>query len=200
MADRSRFDQNIRPTLAAVSNADGETPVSLWADPSTHLLLGSMVSSSATGATAPTTAYYQGVLAKTSLPTAASDGNLTGMMADKFGRAVVLPGTIRDLVGTQATTISASTSETTIVTQAASIFNDLTLLIVSNTSATAARVDFRDTTGGSVLFSMYIPAGDVRGISLNRPIPQTTVNTNWTAQSSASVTDLRVYAVFDKNK
>lgn len=39
MADRGRYDQNNRVTLTAVSNADGETPVSLWADPTTHRLL-----------------------------------------------------------------------------------------------------------------------------------------------------------------
>ena len=111
-----------------------------------------------------------------------------------------MAGTIRDLVGTQTTTISASTSETTIVTAAASTFNDITALVCSNTSATAARIDFRDTTAGSVLFSVYVPAGDVRGVAFQRPVPQTTVNTNWTAQSSASVTDLRIYATFDKNK
>lgn len=157
-------------------------------------------SSTATGSAVPANAFYNGVNAQTALPTAATAGNLTGATADKFGRAVVLPGTIRDLVGTQTTTIAASTSETTIVTAAASVFNDLTALVVSNTSATAVRVDFRDTTAGSVLFSIYVPAGDVRGVAFNRPIPQTSVNTNWTAQSSASVTDLRIYCVWDKNK
>lgn len=159
------------------------------------------VGAGATGSAVPANASYTGFIASTALPTAGTAGNMIGAMSDKFGRQVMLPGTIRDLVGTQTTTISSSTSETTIVTAAASVFNDLTALVVSNTSATAARVDFRDTTGGSVLFSLYVPAGDTRGISLGGfPIPQTTVNTNWTAQSSASVADLRVYAVFMKNK
>jgi hypothetical protein len=38
MVDRARYDPNLRPTLIAVSNADGETPVTLWADPVTHVL------------------------------------------------------------------------------------------------------------------------------------------------------------------
>lgn len=153
-----------------------------------------------TGAAVPANAMYTGALAQTALPTAASAGNLTGNMADKYGRQVVLPGAIRDLVGTQTTTIAASTSETTIVTAIASTFNDLTALVISNTSATATRVDLRDTTAGSVLFSIYVPAGDVRGVAFNRPIPQTSVNTNWTAQSSVSITDLRIYCAWDKNK
>lgn len=156
----------------------------------------------ATAASVPSGATYKGLQGITALPTAVSNGQLVGASGDKFGRQVVLPATIRDLIGTQTTTISASTSETTVVTAGgAGIFNDLLLLVVSNTSGTAARVDFRDTTGGSVLFSVYVPAGDVRGFSLGGVvIPQTGTNTNWTAQSSASVTDLRVYAVFAKNK
>lgn len=155
----------------------------------------------ATAASVPANITYQGKRGTTALPTAVTDGQSVGAMSDKYGRAVVIPGTIRDLVGTQTTTISASTSETTIVTAAASIFNDLIMLVVSNTSATATRLDFRDTTGGSVLFSLYVPAGDTRGFNMGGiPVPQTSVNTNWTAQSSASVTDLRVYAVFAKNK
>lgn len=156
----------------------------------------------ATAATVPANALYSGRRGTTALPTAVSDGQMVGAMADKFGRQVVLPVTIRDLVGTQTTTISASTSETTVITAgAAGIFNDPILFLVSNTSATAVRVDFRDATAGSILFSLSVPATDVRGFSMGGvPVPQTTAANNWTAQSSASVTDLRVYAVYAKNK
>lgn len=153
-----------------------------------------------TGSAVPANAQYQGNIAKTSLPSAASDGNLTGNMSDKYGRSVMLNNAIRDIMGTQTTTITASTSETTIITAIASTFNDLVSVFISNTSATAARVDIRDTTAGSVIFQLYIPAGDMRGLSLTTPWPQTSVNTNWTAQSSASVTDLRVSALYIKNK
>jgi hypothetical protein len=159
-------------------------------------------SSTATGSAVPANAFYEGGIAKTALPTAATDGNLTGAMVDKFGRQVCLIGSIRDLTGTQTTTISASTAETTIVTQAASIFNDLVMLIVSNTSAaTNTRIDFRDTTAGTVLFSLFSVGGAAPvGFALPVPIPQTTVNTNWTAQCATSTTDIRIYAVFVKNK
>jgi hypothetical protein len=156
----------------------------------------------ATGSAVPANADYDGGLAKTALPTAATDGNLTGLMLDKFGRQVALVSTIRDLVGTQTTTISASTTETTIVTAAASVFNDLIMLIVTNTStATTTRIDFRDTTGGAVLFSLISIGGQQPvGFALPTPIPQTSVNTNWTAQCATSTTDIRIYAVFAKNR
>ena len=38
MAEAKR-DGNFVPTLTAVSNSDGTTPVVLWADPTTHRLL-----------------------------------------------------------------------------------------------------------------------------------------------------------------
>lgn len=157
-------------------------------------------SNSATGSSVPANAFYGGGLAKTALPTATSDGQLTGEMTDKFGRQVVLPNAMRDLVGSATLTLSASTSETTLIGQTASVFHDLTAVIVNNTSGTAARIDFRDTTGGSVIFAIYVPAGDVRGVTFQTPQPQTTVNTNWSAQSSASVTDIRIFAQYISNR
>lgn len=141
-----------------------------------------------------------GAYAITALPTAVANADRVNMTADKFGRQVTIVGTVRDLVGSQTTTITSSTSETTVVTQAASVFNDLTSVIVSNTSGTATRIDFRDTTAGAVIFSLYIPAGDMRGVAFSRPLPQTTVNTNWTATCGTSVADVRVFMEFDKNR
>lgn len=155
---------------------------------------------SGSGATLVASPLTVGGLAKTALPTAVSDAQVVNAMFDKYGRAVVIPQAPRDLIGTQLTTITASTSETTVVTAAASIFADIAMVTVSNTSATAARVDFRDTTGGSVIFPVYCPAGQTTGFVPHVPIPQTSVNTNWTAQSSASVTDLRVFVQFVKNR
>lgn len=159
-----------------------------------------LVGGASTGSTVPSGAFYQGVNAATSLPSAATAGNLTGMTGDKFGRAVVLPNGFRDIVSSQPTTISSSTSETTIVTAAASTFNDVVSVLVSNTSATATRVDIRDTTAGSVIWQIYVPAGDSRGISLTTPWPQTSVNTNWTATCGTSVADIRIAVLFVKNK
>lgn len=158
------------------------------------------LASGTAGATAPTNAQIQGNLAKTALPTAVTDGQLVSSMSDKFGRGIYIPQAPRDLITDVTVTITASTAETTILAAVASTFLDLTAVMVSNTSATAARVDFRDTTAGTIRFSLYVPAGDVRGMVLQVPRPQAAVNTNWTAQSSASVTDLRVYMQAVQNK
>ena len=39
MADRASRDANFVPTLQAVSNIDGTSPVNLWADPISHSLI-----------------------------------------------------------------------------------------------------------------------------------------------------------------
>ena len=186
------------PLMGAGNTGTGSPRVTISTDQAALAAAGQ----GATGSAVPAGAQYRGGLAKTALPTAASDGNLTGAMSDKFGRQVNILGTIRDLVGTQTTTLSASTSETTIATAVASTFLDLVLLVISNTSsATNTRIDFRDTTAGSVLFSLQSNGGQPPiGFSTSRPIPQTSVNTNWTAQCATSTTDVRVYAVFEKNK
>lgn len=144
-----------------------------------------------------------GGVAITALPTAVTNGQRSNIVTDKFGRQVVLVGTIRDLTGRQTTTISASTAETTVVTAGgAGVFNDLVMLVISNTSAsTNTRIDFRDTTGGAVLFSLQsIGGGAPVGFALPVPIPQTGANTNWTAQCASSTTDIRIFAVFAKNQ
>lgn len=142
-----------------------------------------------------------GGYAITALPTAVANAQRVNLTSDKYGRQVVQIGTVRDLRGTQRTTISNTTAETTIVTAAASVFNDITGFLVSNSSATAIRIDFRDTTGGTIIMDMYSPAGQTIGIVLpHAGAPQSAVNGNWTAQCSASVTDIRIAAFFDKNK
>src|SRR6185436_230134 len=103
--------------------------------------------------------YPSRLLGMSGLPPEAAPQNPVRLLGDQFGRQIVLTNGVRDQVGTQTTTISASTSETTIVTLAPT-FNDLVMLIVSNTSAaTSTRIDFRDATAGTILFSLQSVGG-----------------------------------------
>jgi hypothetical protein len=86
-----------------------------------------------------------------------------------------------------------TTDETTILASQAGYYQDVTEIMIANTSATATRVDIRDATAGTVRMSLYIPAGDTRGIVFSFPYPQTAVTNNWTAQASGAVTDLRIF-------
>ena len=98
-------------------------------------------------------------------------------------------------------TLTGTTAETTLLAQVASTFLDLYSIIASNSSGTATELTFRDTTSGSARFYIYCPAGDTRGFMLTESAAwkQATVNTNWTVQSSASITSIKIAAQFVKN-
>lgn len=138
--------------------------------------------------------------ARTTNPTAVADADRVNFIADKLGKQVVV-GSIRELKGRQTTTITASTSETTIVTAAASTFLDLYGLILANSGTTATTVQLRDATAGTVLATFYVPAGDTRGFMLpeSAALAQTTVNTNWTAQCGSSTSSMIITALYVKN-
>jgi hypothetical protein len=122
---------------------------------------------------------------------------------DKFGRQLMLPHTVRELVTSQAATITANNStEVTIITAGPSdTFNDVVAIIATNISATASQLDIRDQTGGSIITSLYVPAGDMRGLALGGVlIPQTSPGNNWTAKCGASITSMLVWALYVKNK
>ena len=132
-------------------------------------------------------------------PTAVADADRVNFIADDVGRQVVVLSGVRDLATDGGAITISTTTETTILAQVASTFLDLVLLIITNTSATATRVDIRDTTGGTVRFSVAIAANGGAVIPFNVPLKQATVNTNWTAQLSTAVTDIRIMAQAVKN-
>jgi len=131
------------------------------------------------------------------------------VISDVFGRQIVLPHTLLELTASQATTITSSTSETTIITASGdpAVFNDLAMILVTNTSASAVRVDIRDQNSTVTVPStingvipIYIPAGEMRGFSPPVLVRQSNPNQAWTATCSASVADARIWALYAKNK
>jgi len=124
---------------------------------------------------------------------ASADGDYQAISTDKLGRQIVTTAPRGQRVK-NAITLTTTTETTLLSAGGASIFNDITKLLIANTSGTDVRVDFRDATGGSVIFSVFAPAGQTVGVSAgDDPIPQTTANNNWTAQLSAAVTDVRIF-------
>lgn len=141
-----------------------------------------------------------GGVGKTANPTAVTDGQRANALFDKLGKQVVV-GSIRDLKGNQFTTITSSVSETTVITAVASTFLDVYGCIVENTSATASKVTFKDSTAGTTQFEIYVPAGDTRGFMMPEggAFKQTTVNTNWTATCGTSVASIVITMLYVKN-
>jgi hypothetical protein len=142
-----------------------------------------------------------GAKAYSTNPVKVASGDRTDLIADLQGKLISV-GSIRDLKANQVTTITASTTETTIVTAAgASVFADLYGLIVTNTSATAVNVAIKDVTAGTTRLNIAVPAGDTRGFMLPESggIKQSTANSAWTATVSASVTSIVITALTVNN-
>jgi hypothetical protein len=101
----------------------------------------------------------------------------------------------------QKTTITSSTSETTVLTAAASTFHDVYGVIVTNTSATATEVTFKDATAGTTRFIISAPANDTRGFMLpvDAAFTQAAVNNNWTATCADSVASIEITVIAVKN-
>jgi hypothetical protein len=148
----------------------------------------------AAGSSASGNPVQIGTVAQTGIQTARTSGQMVTPASDKIGRLVTANEQIRDLTTMAPMVTLTSTTETTIVAATAAIFNDLRAVNIANTSATAVRVDFRHVAAGAVVFSVQVPAGDTRTLELPVIAKQATVNTAWTAQLSAAVTDVRITA------
>lgn len=131
----------------------------------------------------------QGVRAAQTNPTAVSDADSVGVMADDTGKLVVVCSGPRDLVTQQTTQITAATTETTILTAGAGgVYHDLTALIVTNKSAVQTSVTIKDATTGTT--RMILDVGSTGNIPLffNPPFKQSAATANWTATLSAAAT------------
>jgi hypothetical protein len=133
------------------------------------------------------------------------------MVADPWGRHIVVPIGPRDNQGSGEVTITVAT-ETVIPFQNAitaadpNTYYDLLGIFITNTSATAVRVDVRDqlSTVTNVqsrngVMPFYVPAGDMRGIAPGGVIIyQSNPGQQWSATVSSAVTDIRVWAMFSQ--
>jgi len=179
---------------------DIEALISEFSGGATSITLASNHAEDAAAVSGDTGDTILGVRNDTLATGTSTDGDYSFIATDKRGR-VMSGHAPRELKGKQFTTITSSTSETTIVTAVASTFLDLYKLVIANTSASATEVSIRDATGGSVIESFYVPAGDTRGFTIDQDSadPQTTVNNNWTAQCGTSVASIKISAFFTKN-
>lgn len=132
-------------------------------------------------------------------PPVLSGTNPLPLLADGFGRLHIAPLFARSTTDASGTTITVNT-ETIIQAADPNNFLDLVAIIISNTSATAVRVDIRDQPSTVLappsqmgVMPFFVPAGDMRGIAFPVPNYQTNYNQPWTATVSSAVTDIRVW-------
>jgi hypothetical protein len=138
--------------------------------------------------------------ALTAEPTAVAANDRVNAMYDIYGHQITR-GALREMKGAQTTTITSSTAETTVVTADATYKLDVYGIIVTNTSATATEVTFKDSTAGTSRFMISVPANDMRGFML--PIDsghlQNAANNNWTGTCADSVASVVITVLFVKN-
>lgn len=137
-----------------------------------------------------------GAVARATHPTAVADGDRVNAYADDLGRLVNYPFAPRDRSTHNRITLTSTTETTLIAAGGAGVFRDLIALYVSNESATEVRIDFRDSTAGTVRLSIDL-AADGGGAAMPFPVPltQATANNNWTAQLSAAVSTVYITAL-----
>lgn len=190
------------PALPAGTNNIGDVDVLTL--PNVTLAAGTntneVVGDAADDAAAAGNPLSMGLTARQTNRTAVADGDAVRAAGDDMGRQVVVMNQVRDLVQQDAPITLSSTTETTLIAAgAAGVFHDLTMLLVTNSSATAVRVDFRDATAGTIRFSLALAANGGAVVAFPTPWKQTTAANNWTAQLSAAVTDVRIAAQAVKN-
>lgn len=137
--------------------------------------------------------------ARTTNPTAVADADRVNFTADDLGRQVVVLSQVRDLVTHQHTQIASSSSETTIGTAVASTFLDLTSLVLTNQTATAVNCTIKDATAGTTRMIIALPASGGAVLNFPVPVPQASVNNNWTCTLSSAAVTVNVFAQFVKN-
>lgn len=120
-----------------------------------------------------------GRIARTTNPTAVTDGQTVSSSADKLGRTLTRPIQVRDLISTAYITLSTGT-EATLLAGVAGAFLDLIYIEGANTSTAAVQIDIRATTAGNIIKTLFIPAQSTAGVNLSVPWPQDNQGNNWT--------------------
>lgn len=173
------------PALPAGSNNIGDVDV-------LTMPTVTIVGSAAHGNGSPGVPMMMAGRANNANPTSESAGDVTYINCDLAGRQIV-SFSDRALVVRSATLAVTNTTETTVIAAGASgVFHDLTMMIITNNSAVASIASIRDATGGTVQFTVYVPANGGMIVPFPVPLNQTTAANNWTIQMTTTSTDTRV--------
>ena len=140
----------------------------------------------ATNATPPANGVQPVDVSATALPAAVTATNTVAPMADKFGRQIVIPFAMRDLIKTAAVQTTNAT-QTTLLASQASQFADLVSLTITNESATPCTVALTD---GTTTYKFNVANTQGSGFTVNypTPLPAASTATAWQVTGCASVT------------
>lgn len=126
--------------------------------------------------------------------TMVSAADRTDAMSDLDGTILVRSGfPLGDLTSERVSNTDGASTAFTNFGATANVRNYVTAITIFNSSATAGYVDFRDGTGGSVLFTVPIPAGS-GAVLCNGGVPlfRTSANTALAFDVSAALTTVYI--------
>lgn len=134
--------------------------------------------------------------------TLAADGDRTDLYADSDGLQIVKVGTTgADHVDERVSDTAGTSTAFTNFSAVASTYNYVTAYSIANTSATDGYVDFRDGTGGSVLWTVPIPGNGGANLSNGgSPLFKTSANTALAYDVSAALTTVYISAAGYQSK
>lgn len=130
--------------------------------------------------------------------TKAIDGQRTAIATDAVGRVLVTQQD-RTLTGSSTVMLSTTTESTLIPNQGDGIFTDITMLSITNGSATAVTVTLKNATSGTTVGTWNLSAGGGFVLPFNVPLAQAVANNNWTLTLSAAVSTVYAFCTYIKS-
>jgi hypothetical protein len=125
--------------------------------------------------------------------TTVADGDRTDLYADADGMLMVkLNTSYADIVSERVSNTDGASTAFTNFSAVASTKNYVTAISVHNASGTNGYIDFRDGTGGSVLWTMALPANGGAVLSSATPLFHTSANTALAFDVSAALTTVYI--------
>lgn len=173
------FSMIISAALPAGTNNIGDVDILSFAAGAIVEVQGDVAHDAAVGGNP----VLQGLEARTTNPTAVADGDAVRAIADDMGRQIIAFSP-RDLVVDNHVSLSVSTTLTLLAAPGAGVFRDLTMLTISNPSATPALVKIFDKLATGAQRFAWELAADGGGIALAFTLPFK----NATAQEGWSIT------------
>ena len=142
-------------------------------------------------------------IARTTNPPATTSGNTTDVAFDDLGRQVMTLYQVRDLVATAFAETSTLAEVTLLANGGTGVFHDMMEITCANQTGAVVTLTVRDVTAGGTIKTLVLPASATQSYSFPIPVPQGSVNNNWTIQNAGSgdisTTVVSVSALFIKN-
>lgn len=135
-----------------------------------------------------------GCEARTVDKTAVDNGDAVRLICDDIGRVITYPSCPRDAKTQNHITLTTTAETTLIAAGGAGVFRDLNWLYAVNESTEEVRVDFRDSTAGTIRFTCNLAPNGGSCPPFEVSLNQATANNNWTAKASDAVSSIYVMA------